>query len=277
MNIADLFSREDRDQLEKWCRSHTQQAYLGDHRALCRVLGKYLMYVDTRDQSLTPHLLMNGFWEMWVTLAIARHVKPGMVCVDAGANYGYYSLLLSDLVGPTGVVMAYEPQDLLRELLQQSIRVNGFSRTTDLGLALGSHTGSVPLFANGNDLGSGSLISKVGLTKKTQYVNVVQLDGNVLLAEGPVDFVKIDVQGFELEVLRGMRETLARSPNIAIAMEFTPSEHPNPLEALTEIRDGMGLTVQTVGTDGLIRPIGLTQAMNPDTGDHRMLWLTRSP
>ena len=52
MKLRDLFGAEDRSALEKWCRAHTQQAYVGDHRALCRVLGKFLMYVDTRDLSI---------------------------------------------------------------------------------------------------------------------------------------------------------------------------------------------------------------------------------
>src|SRR5262245_27706135 len=77
-------------------------AYLGDHISLCRVLGRYSMYVDTRDIGFSSHMLLSGFWEMWVTEAIVARVKPGMRVVDCGANLGYFSLIMADLAGPAG-------------------------------------------------------------------------------------------------------------------------------------------------------------------------------
>jgi FkbM family methyltransferase len=271
MNLRDLFQNLDRSAIEKWCRAQTQQAYLGDNTALARVLGKFLMYVDTRDLSLTPHLLMNGYWEMWVTQAIVDYVKPGMRCIDVGANVGYYTLLLADLVGGDGsLVTAYEPQLDACALMGRSGCVNGFPFTKLRQQAASDSVHSAKLYTHHQLSGSASLQAFRG-GKETESIETVSLDS---LKPDPVDFMKIDVQGHELGVLRGMPDLIARSPKIAIAMEFSPSEHPDPAAALVEIQ-AMGLKIQTIGTDGVVRPVTLEDAAQADTGDHRMLWLTR--
>lgn len=279
MKIRDLFAAEDRSAIEAYCRKHTQQAYLGDHTALCRVLGQFLMYVDTRDLSLAPHLLMNGYWEMWVTQAIVDYVKPGMRCIDVGANFGYFTLLLAELVGEKGEVVGYEPQRAVRELLQASLVVSGMPWATSVGYACSDETKVVKLRRFANLFGSACLIHEpvacdengVPLPGEHEVVAAHRLDEDYLRS---VDFVKIDVQGHEMQVLAGMREMIARSPKIAIAMEFTPSEHEHPRFALETIRE-MGLTIKTIGTDGQVRPITLDDAAKADTGDHRMLWLSK--
>ncbi len=69
------------------------------HRLLCRLLGDYLACVDDRDLMLGPRLVLDGFWESWVTLAIARHLQRGCWCVDVGPNYGSYTLLMAGACG----------------------------------------------------------------------------------------------------------------------------------------------------------------------------------
>jgi hypothetical protein len=74
--------------------------YLGDYTALTRTIYGHKMYVDTRDVSLAPHLLLDGYWEQWITNIFRELVKPGMTVVDVGANFGYYSVLAASLVRP---------------------------------------------------------------------------------------------------------------------------------------------------------------------------------
>ncbi len=272
MKIRDLFAAEDRSAIEKYCRAQTQQAYLGDHTAIARVLGQFLMYVDTRDLSLAPHLLMNGFWEMWVTQAIVDYVKPGMRCFDIGANFGYFTLLLSELVGDKGGVDAYEPQVGVRESLMKSIDVNGFKPRVDTYFCAASdETGYSKLYVQSTQLGSAALTQSGGLHDQGGVVATSRLDDQ---HSGPVDFVKIDVQGHELRVLDGMKKMIERSPRIAIAMEFTPGEHESPRAQLEKI-SSYGLTIKTIGTDGQVRAVTLEDAAKADTGDHRMLWLQK--
>lgn len=270
MNLASLFQQEERESIEKWCRAHATSAYLGEHKALCRVLGDLLMYVDTRDVSIAPHMMMNGFWETWVTQAIARYVKPGMRCIDVGANCGYYTLLLASLVGETGHVSAFEPYEPLVKLLRQSIQVNGFSERVQVYPAAASdQQGQAILHVRDDRLGDSTLVPAEAWA--FHQVPTIQLDQ----CATTIDFVKIDVQGYELQVLAGMQELIERSPSIAIALEFSPGEHANPAAALETIR-GYGLSIRTIGTDGMIRHIAAEQAVVPDTGDHRMLWLSKA-
>lgn len=87
-------------------RKRSRRATCGEHQLLCRLLGVFLAFVDTRDLMLGPRLVLDGFWEAWVTLAIARHVQPGSWCVDVGANHGYYTLLMAAACGPAASSLA---------------------------------------------------------------------------------------------------------------------------------------------------------------------------
>lgn len=274
MKFSQLVDNVDRQKLEEWCRAHTQQACVGDGISLCRVLGNHLMYVDTFDVSLAPHMLMNGFWEMWVTQAICQYVKPGMNCIDVGANCGYYTLLLSELTDGKGQVVAYEPYRRLARLLEKTLLVNGISLTSAQVLeraASNASEGSRALFFSDVQLGRSSLKYFLGAGMTAVACSRIDTD----LHSMKIDFMKIDVQGHEMEVLEGAEETIKRSQKIAIAMEFTPSEHQDPRAAIALIRDRYGLTVRTIGTDGAIRPITDEEAVKAETGDHRMLWLSK--
>lgn len=277
MKLSSVFRQEDRTLIENYSRERCRSSYLGDHTALCRVLGELLMYVDTRDLSLTPHMLMNGYWEMWVTQAIASHVKPGMRCIDVGANCGYFTLLLTELVGPTGLVCAYEPQRRLADLIEMSLTVNGFGKQGMLECAaVGDYDGKAVLNTLPTMSGSASLLNLAEPAVAHDTVDIVTLDGTGWGEDSPpVDFVKIDIQGLEMKALYGMRKLIARSPKIAIAMEFTPSDHEDPGRELLRLQE-WGLLIGEIGTDGLIRPITIVDAAKAEPGGFRMLWLTRA-
>src|SRR5512146_2252328 len=120
------FVLADRATLETAARQAAQAVPLGDGALLCRVLGKYLMFVDPHDLGVTPRLCLDGFWESWVTTAVARALVPEGFVVDVGANHGYYTMLLADGVGRRGRVLAIEPNPSLAALLELSVEVNGF-------------------------------------------------------------------------------------------------------------------------------------------------------
>jgi len=69
---------------------------------------------------------MDGFWESWITLAVARHLRPGSRRIDVGANCGYFTALFASLVGSAGRVWAWEPNPDLARDLRESIRLNGY-------------------------------------------------------------------------------------------------------------------------------------------------------
>lgn len=68
--------------------SNRMAVYLGNSRAITRTIYGHKIYVDTRDHSLTPHLLVDGNWEDWITKVFRSVVRDGMKVVDVGANIG---------------------------------------------------------------------------------------------------------------------------------------------------------------------------------------------
>src|SRR5262249_4908309 len=101
------------------------------------VLGRFHMFVQTSDRGFAVHIMHTGAWEMALTEFIVRTLKPGMRVVDVGANFGYYALLMSELVGHGGLCSAFEPNPQIAGLLKESLTVNGFggrSRVFEMAL-----------------------------------------------------------------------------------------------------------------------------------------------
>jgi len=157
-------------------------AYLGDHTALCRILGRFKMFVDTRDIGLAGHLMLDGYWEMWVTEAIVSLVGEGMVVADIGANLGYFTLLMAELVGETGRVHAFEPNPQMAKLVEKSLSVNGFGSRVDVHqVALGAG-GDEPmaLFVPPGEPKNAHMVPwREDLPDHAVRVDVVRLDGRV--------------------------------------------------------------------------------------------------
>ena len=267
MDTQELLTRESRTTIETWARRNAQSVYLGDS-VLCRVLGKYLMHVSPKDRSLAPHLMLDGYWEMWITMAIARYIKPGMHCIDVGANVGYYSVLLSDWVGGQGFVWAIEPEERNYELLE--INLEKLANVQRRNVAASDHSGEARLFTHRAMSGNHTLesASSAGFAY-TSTVNAVPLDD--IIHNAPVDFIKLDVEGHERAVWRGMRHVLSRSPNVQIAAEW--AHHSDPEAEIVEMAQQDGFQLHEVHTDGTLRAITVEDVRKGP--DWRMLWFKR--
>src|ERR1700742_339416 len=92
----------DRATAEREIRGRARAVYLGADTALAFILGRYKFFVDTQDLGFGSHVLLDGFWEIWLTLFCARNLTNGMTAIDVGAHYGYYSTLFADFIGASG-------------------------------------------------------------------------------------------------------------------------------------------------------------------------------
>lgn len=234
LQIADLLSvmglkRQARVGNETAIRKLCHSAYMGDHTALCRVLGRYKMYVDTRDIGIAPHLMLDGYWEMWVTEALVSLARKGMVVADIGANLGYFSLILADIVGPDGKVHAFEPNPRMTGLLHRSLSINGFSQRVDVHqLALGTECeGEVALIVPPEDPKNAYIVPMVeDLPENGVAVPLARLDGR--LDWSTIELIKVDVEGAEQLVWAGAQGLLDSGALKVVVLEFAAARYHDP-------------------------------------------------
>ena len=261
-----------RPEVEAEIRGLTQTAYIGKHEALCRILGRYKMYVDTRDVGIASHLMLEGFWELWVTNAMMRSVRRGAVVADIGANLGYFTLLLADLTGAQGRVLSFEPNPNLAGLLRKSIEVNGFTPFTDFHeLALGGAGGSAEMDIRIDQPGGGRMIAgHAPAANSSSAVRVERFDQIPHALD--VEFIKMDVEGFEPEVWKGMTGLLEQGKPLTIFMEFTVGRLADPGGFLDAIM-GWGFTLEIIRFTGQIEAITREALLNgPKDVDHMLVF-----
>jgi FkbM family methyltransferase len=261
-----------RDELERASRQAWQFASLGRDRALCRVLTRYLFYVDTRDMSLVPHLALNGCWEPWITQAIARCLAPGQHCLDIGANHGYYAVLMADAVGPDGWVLAAEPNPELTGLLGRTLEVNGLAGHVEVvESAVTDRARDMAVLRVPTERSGGASLYATGGADEQRLVCTTTVDE---LVEGwpRVDLVKIDVEGAEERVWRGMSATLERNPSLTVLTELCTDRHYDAGAFLARVQ-AAGFRLRHVNWDSQIEDVTVAQCLTERT--EWMLWLRR--
>lgn len=229
----------DRFALEALCRAQAQPLYLGDHLAICRVLSRYKLFLDSRDRGFAAHVLLDGYWEMWLTIFMCRRIKAGMVVVDVGANFGYYTLLLADLIGPDGHAFAIEPNPGVAALLRQSVALNGFnSRTSIVEAAAGADPmREVLLYSPHGEFKNACIIESPHLVNAddgtVQRVQQVKID-EVVATAPRLDFLKIDAEGAEESIIEGMHQCI-KNHKPSFILEFNAARCKRPEELIRRL------------------------------------------
>ena len=133
-------------------------------------------------------------------LFVERYLRAGDQVVDGGANIGLFSLVVADVVGPTGKVWAYEPSSTTNDRLLENVELNALSQIVPRRAALGP-TQTTMSFTMGWDVSNG-LVDDVSSSGPVETVDVVPLDDE-LAGQGHFALVKLDLEGGELGALRG--------------------------------------------------------------------------
>lgn len=272
LSIGELQS-PDRYRAECISRAATQALYLGDNTVLSRVLGRYKAYLDTRDRGFAAHVMLDGYWEMWLTQFIARRIEPGMHVADVGANFGYYSLLMADLIGPSGRLLAVEPNPPVVEMLTRTLELNGFAgRTTIVAGAAGSGEGEGRLMVPAGEPKNAALVSTPASHEDPGLVAVPIHSLDMLMKDFPrVDFLKIDAEGAEEEIVLGLGDTIARwRPRIIL--EFNPARCRDPGGLLARLRASYPV-LRCLGYDAEVTPISDAELLDPGNPEDRLLYL----
>lgn len=212
----------ERSHLESQIRSRTSYASISSDTGLARVLGRYKMFVIPDDDAISAHLILDGFWEMWNTLFLASFVRPGWSVLEIGSNLGYFSLLLSDLVGPTGKLIGFEPVTRNADLLRRTISINGFAdRFSIEQVAVAETNRRARIHVPTGNWGGGSIMGGPSPNLAlSEDVEVISLDNYCLGKAIAPDFIKMDAEAAERDIWRGMSNLVSRQQKLAVMFEF---------------------------------------------------------
>jgi FkbM family methyltransferase len=194
------------------------------------------------DETRFCYRYLLGLHEPGTTVAIKKTVRAGMTVVDVGAHLGYFTVLFARLVGKNGRVYAFEPDPRTFEFLQRNTR--RFGNVRRVNAAVLDRDGSATLYRSQRSSHNSLWADNVDLPIGSVSVQAVRLDN--ILGEISPDFVKIDAEGCEPEVLDSMQEMLSRSPNTTLLVELNPSRlrgrEQSPEELLLKLL-GLGFDV----------------------------------
>jgi FkbM family methyltransferase len=179
------------------------------------------IWLLTHDKHVSPAIAMENY-EPVETAFVTRQVKKGMAVLDVGANLGWFTVHLADLVGPEGRVDAFEPRGELFELLSKTINENHLTNITLHNCALGAKNSRGQMIWSTHDVNPGGTYLDLSDLRdpqvNTQSISVMALDSSI---SHRIDFIKIDVEGSEPLVFRGAERILTQD-RPAIMTEINP-------------------------------------------------------
>jgi FkbM family methyltransferase len=192
---------------------------------------------------------LRGEAEQTVQKILAERLRPGMVFYDLGANIGLFTLLAARLVGNSGKVFSFEPDPENAARLRRNIQRNGFTNITVVDSGVWSKTGPlnfVPADAASLDHGTGKFIAAESGPSGIA-MGCVSLDDYTQSAPRP-DAIKCDIEGAEVEALRGAEKLLrAKHPSIVCEMH-SPANNLAACEILTSL----GYTLEAIDGSHLL-------------------------
>jgi len=170
------------------------------------------MYLDLHDPGVSRTLAIKGTRERDQVHVVQQVLQPGMVVLDIGANIGSYALLEASLVGKTGRVYALEPSPENFDLLNKNVQLNQFTdivETHNIGASNQSGIGQFYLHAASN-LHTFHPVKYQAFGKQEAYVDTLEVEVVNILEfvkdKRAIDFIRMDIEGYEVEVLEGMME-----------------------------------------------------------------------
>ena len=173
-----------------------------------------------------------GKYEETEAKIMEQKMSEGDIVIDAGANIGLHTLNMAKIVGKTGKVFAFEPEITNFEILKKNIKLNNYTNIFAEHKAVGEKDGIATLYRS-NHPGMHKIDSEPQHSKDKLNVDIINLDNffNKNHIQPKIDFIKIDVEGFELSVLKGMKNILKNNKNIKILLELSHNKlHEEDLE-----------------------------------------------
>lgn len=209
---------------------------LPDGPVACSTIYGFNIYIDPGLRAgLDRTIYYNGTYEAGTIDVINGLLRPGDTFLDVGSNIGLMSLVASHAVGETGKVVAFEPQPDTYATLTRNMQLNQRTNVITVNEAIGAAAGEATIYSNRQRTASASLIPLDDEITTVQQTRIETLPGFLQAHKiSTVRMIKIDVEGWELEVLKGARSILAQPNGPALCVEYSHL-HKNQGGSLEEI------------------------------------------
>lgn len=179
------------------------------------VLEGRKMHVD-RDEYLKLLLEQDSI----MTKFVKKEIKKGDMVLDLGANIGYWTCLLAELVGDKGHVYAFEPEPNNFQLLKKNIEINGYKNVTLEQKAVSDKTGKIRLFIS--DVKTDHRIYDWSGHQNSIEIDAVRLDDYFKDNELIINYIKSNLQGADFAAVKGMSSLIKRSKTLKMIVEYHP-------------------------------------------------------
>jgi FkbM family methyltransferase len=245
----------------------------GDAEALTAIFTGQKMYVDPRDISVAPHLMLDGIWEPEITKVYRTLIKPDSIVIDIGANFGYFGIIAGTYVRSNGKIFLIEANSNLIPFIRKSIAVNGLdgvATVSNIGIA--DKETELQLQIIGDYLGSSTFSGEQVEQSREDFkvtghqkVRATTLDK--YCAENKIkhiDVLKVDIEGYEETAYPGMQQIIKQSPNLKLLLEFTPDAYAQPKKFYTQMRKDFKF-FNLIGPEGQLAPIESFEQLMQDS------------
>lgn len=186
------------------------------------IIQNQKMFLDSKD---SLQLSLNGIYGEFETEIVKNEIKPNDVVIDIGAHIGYFTLLFAKLVGPEGKVFSFEPEPKNFELLTKNIEINNYENVITESKIVSDKNKTCTLYTFETSSGANRIYKpNENINVKPIEVDSISLDEYFKNSEflKRIKFVKIDVEGAELLVLKSMKSIFQNNNNIKLLLEFNP-------------------------------------------------------
>lgn len=202
--------RYKRQILWKWKAERYVERFKHQDLVLIENVNGFPMLVNPRDVGIGTELIYSRIHEPQASKLLPYIARPGDVVLECGANIGYYTLLLSKLVGEQGQIIALEPNPAACYLLRANLHLNRVTNVKVHELAVGNKDGTSQFYIRGAFNLSSMTLESNGVIE-TREVKVQKIDTLIeQLALPKLDLVRMDIEGYEAAALEGGIDSLRR-------------------------------------------------------------------